>query len=193
MGYEAIFIIVKQILEFARKQDIPTSSRGSAASSLVAHCLGITTPEPIKLNLYFERFLNPARSTPPDIDTDICSRRRDQLIQYVFEAFGQERVAMVGTINRYRARSALSDVAKAHGLTPVEIKDLTRYLPYHYFIAREINEDGESSLNPFKELLENHPTDKIQSILTEASAILGLPRRSFSACRRFSHQPGTDD
>ena len=176
LGYEAIFIIVKQILEFARQQDIPTSSRGSAASSLIAHCLGITTPEPLRLNLYFERFLNPARSTPPDIDTDICSRRRDQLIQYVFAAFGQDRVAMVGTINRYRHRSALSDVAKAHGMTPVEIRGLTRYLPYHYFAAREVSEDGETPANPFAELLENHPSEKIQSILIEATAILGLPR-----------------
>lgn len=176
LGYEAIFIIVKQILEFARQQDIPTSSRGSAASSLVAHCLGITTPEPLRLNLYFERFLNPARSTPPDIDTDICSRRRDQLIQYVFEAFGQDRVAMVGTINRYRPRSALGDVAKAHGLTPIEIKNLTHYLPYHYFAAREMSEDGETPLDPFKELLENNPSDQVKSILAEASAILGMPR-----------------
>ncbi len=176
LGYEAIFIIVKQILEFARQQDIPTSSRGSAASSLVAHCLGITTPDPIELNLYFERFLNPARSTPPDIDTDICSRRRDQLIQHVFEAFGQDRVAMVGTINRYRPRSALNDVAKAHGLTPAEIKDLTHHLPYHYFAAHEVGDDGETQPNPFAELLENHPSIKDQSILVEASAILGLPR-----------------
>jgi len=176
MGYEAIFIIVKKILEFARKQDIPTSSRGSAASSLVAHCLGITTPDPIRLNLYFERFLNPARSTPPDIDTDICSRRRDQLIQYVFEAFGQDQVAMVGTINRYRARSALSDVAKAHGLTPLEIKNLTRYLPYHYFIDRETGDGGEKTSNPYAELYENHPSDMIQLILAEATAILGMPR-----------------
>ena len=83
---------------------------------------------------------------------------------------------MVGTINRYRPRSALSDVAKAHGLTPGEIKDLTRYLPHHYFSAREISEDGETPVDPFAELLENHPSDKVQAILAEAFAILGLPR-----------------
>ncbi|HEX2994464.1 MAG TPA: PHP domain-containing protein, partial [Anaerolineales bacterium] len=114
MGFEPIFLIVEDVLNFARQTGVPFSSRGSAASSLVAHCLGITSPDPLRLNLYFERFLNPARTTPPDIDTDLCSRRRDQVIQHVFDTYGAERVAMVGTINRYRPRSALSDVAKAH-------------------------------------------------------------------------------
>ena len=88
MGFEPIFLIVEDVLNFARRTGVPYSSRGSAASSLVAHCLGITSPDPLRLNLYFERFLNPARSTPPDIDTDLCSRRRDQVIQHVFDTYG---------------------------------------------------------------------------------------------------------
>src|SRR3990170_8387190 len=75
-GYAPLFLIMEDIVRFAREKGVPISSRGSAASSLVAHCLGITAPDPIRLNLYFERFLNPARATPPDIDTDLCSRRR---------------------------------------------------------------------------------------------------------------------
>jgi len=71
MGFEPIFLIVEDILNFARETGVPFSSRGSAASSLVAHCLGITSQDPLRLNLYFERFLNPARLTPPDIDTDL--------------------------------------------------------------------------------------------------------------------------
>ena len=113
MGFEPIFLIVEDVLNFARQIGVPFSSRGSAASSLVAHCLGITSPDPLRLNLYFERFLNPARTTPPDIDTDLCSRRRDQVIQHVFDTYGSERVAVVGTINRYRPKSALGDVAKS--------------------------------------------------------------------------------
>ena len=70
-GYEPIFLIVEELLDFARENGVPVSSRGSAASSLVAYCLGITNPDPMDLNLYFERFLNPARSSPPDIDTDL--------------------------------------------------------------------------------------------------------------------------
>ncbi len=102
-GFAPFFIIMEDILNFAHQADIPTASRGSASSSLVAHCLGITTPDPIALNLYFERFLNPARGTPPDIDTDICSQRRDEVIRYVYETYGLEKVAMVATVNRIQS------------------------------------------------------------------------------------------
>ena len=75
-------LIVEDILNFARETGVPYSSRGSAASSLVAHCLGITSPDPLRLNLYFERFLSLERRDPPDIDLDLCSRRRDEVINY---------------------------------------------------------------------------------------------------------------
>ena len=80
MGFEPIFLIVEDIMDFARQTGVPFSSRGSAASSLVAHCLGITSPDPLRLNLYFERFLNPARTTPPDIDTDLVRRTTARMI-----------------------------------------------------------------------------------------------------------------
>ena len=80
MGFEPVFLIVEDVLNFARQMGIPFSSRGSAASSLVAHCLGITGPDPLRLNLYFERFLNPARTTPPDIDTDLVRRTTARMI-----------------------------------------------------------------------------------------------------------------
>lgn len=128
-GYAPLFLIMQEILEYARQSGVPTASRGSASSSLVAHCLGITTPDPIYHNLYFERFLNPARSTPPDIDTDLCSRRRERVIRFVFDTYGHERVAMVGTINRFRERSALRETGKAFGLTPAEIIKLAEWLP----------------------------------------------------------------
>ena len=115
-GYAPLFLIMAEILAYARRTGVPTASRGSASSSLVAHCLDITTPDPVRLNLYFERFLNPARASPPDIDTDLCSRRRDGVIQHVYDQYGAERVAMVCTIMRFRERSALREVAKAHGL-----------------------------------------------------------------------------
>ena len=137
LRYEPIFLIVEEILAFARKTGVPFSSRGSAASSLVAHCLDITGPDPMGLNLYFERFLNPARATPPDIDTDLCSRRRDAVIQHVFDIYGTDRVAMVATINRYRPRSALGDVAKAYGLENQLIRKMVKQLPYSYFTRRQ--------------------------------------------------------
>jgi len=174
MGFEPIFLIVEDILNFARETGVPYSSRGSAASSLVAHCLGITSPDPLRLNLYFERFLNPARVTPPDIDTDLCSRRRDSVIQHVFDTYGNDKVAMVGTINRYRPRSALGDVAKAYGLEPAKARELANQLPHAWWARFEESEDGEDSPSPFADLRTAYPS--YQSIFDDAEAILKLPR-----------------
>ncbi len=174
MGFEPIFLIVEDILGFARQTGVPYSSRGSAASSLVAHCLGITSPDPLRLNLYFERFLNPARVTPPDIDTDLCSNRRESVIQHVFDQYGAERVAMVATINRFRPRSALGDVAKAHGLEAGKIREMVNRLP-HSFWARfeERNAEGQA-VSPFAELREAYPA--YRQIFDESEALLKLPR-----------------
>ncbi|HZD55857.1 MAG TPA: error-prone DNA polymerase, partial [Anaerolineales bacterium] len=136
LGYASLFLIMEQVVDFARRSGIPISSRGSAASSLVAHCLRITAPEPVRLNLYFERFLNPARATPPDIDTDLCSRRRDEVIRFVYQEYGAERVAMVSTINRFRRRSALREVAKAHGLSSAQVNRLAGQLPHRWRAPR---------------------------------------------------------
>jgi DNA-directed DNA polymerase III PolC len=174
MGFEPIFLIVDDILNFARETGVPYSSRGSAASSLVAHCLGITSPDPLRLNLYFERFLNPARVNPPDIDTDLCSRRRDSVIQHVFDTYGADKVAMVGTINRYRPRSALGDVAKAYGLEPAKVRELANQLPHAWWARFEESEDGEDAPSPFAELRTAYPSH--QSIFEDAEAILKLPR-----------------
>lgn len=176
MGFEPIFLIVEDVLDFARETGVPSSSRGSAASSLVAHCLGITNPDPMRLNLYFERFLNPARVTPPDIDTDLCSRRRDTVIQHVFDTYGLDRVAMVGTINRFRPRSALSDVAKAHGLPPTDVREMAKQLPHSFWARFEESQEGEDTPSPFTELRAAYPSAKYQTIFNEAEAILTLPR-----------------
>ena len=176
MGFEPIFLIVEDILDFARQTGVPFSSRGSAASSLVAHCLGITSPDPLRLNLYFERFLNPARTTPPDIDTDLCSRRRDSVIQHVFDTYGSDRVAMVGTINRYRPRSALGDVAKAYGLEPSKVRELASQLPHSWWARFEESEEGKDPPSPFAELRTTHPAQSYQAIFDDAEAILKVPR-----------------
>ena len=178
MGFEPIFLIVEEILEFARQTNVPFSSRGSAASSLVAHCLGITSPDPLRLNLFFERFLNPARKTPPDIDTDLCSRRRDAIIQHVFDTYGLDRVAMVGTINHFRPRSALGEVAKAHGMAPAQVRELVGQLPYAFFARMEDQTDGEtgSPVSSFAEIRTRYATPSYQRIFNEAEALLKLPR-----------------
>jgi len=176
MGYEPIFLIVEDVLDFARETGVPYSSRGSAASSLVAHSLGITSPDPLRLDLYFERFLNPARATPPDIDTDLCSRRRDRVIQHVFDTYGSDHVAMVGTINRFRPRSALGDAAKAHGLLPGQVREMVEKLPHAFWARRQEGEEGAEPPSPFAELRQAYPSEKHQQIFADAEAILKLPR-----------------
>ncbi len=172
-GYASLFLIMQEIIDFARRAAVPVSSRGSAASSLVAHCLGITTPDPLQLNLYFERFLNPMRVTPPDIDTDLCSRRRDQVIQFVFDRFGHDRVAMVSTINRFRTRSALRETAKAYGLTPAQIRTLLGKLPHRWYGP---SGRDEASGDPYRELSTENDSPIYQDILKGAQALIGIPR-----------------
>lgn len=174
MGFEPIFLIVEDILNFARQTGVPFSSRGSAASSLVAHCLGITSPDPLRLNLYFERFLNPARSTPPDIDTDLCSLKRDSVIQHVFDTYGAERVAMVATINHFRPRSALADAGKAHGLPVPKVREMANKLPHAFWARQEEGEEGALPPSPFAELRAAYPAH--QAVFEDAEALLKLPR-----------------
>ncbi len=170
-GYTPLFLIMQEIVEQARLLGIPISSRGSAASSLVAYCLGITSPDPIQLNLFFERFLNPARQSPPDIDTDICSRRRDEIINFVYQRFGEQHVAMVATINRFRRRSALREAAKAHGYPPKEIKAFLDQLPYRW-------RGGPSRRNepPFAQLISSYPDARFQRLFADAATLIGTPR-----------------
>ncbi|MCC7358207.1 MAG: DNA polymerase III subunit alpha [Anaerolineales bacterium] len=181
-GYAPLFLIMAEILAHARQTGVPTSSRGSAASSLVAHCLDITSPDPLRLNLYFERFLNPARATPPDVDTDLCSVRRDGVIQHVFDHYGTERVAMVATIQRFRERSALREVAKAHAFPPEEIKSLADALPQRWWAPAPPESPapapGDDPLltGPFGALARGHPDNRHRAVFQQAAAVLGLPR-----------------
>jgi DNA polymerase-3 subunit alpha len=173
-GFEPVFLIVKDLLDYAHEQDIPTASRGSASSSLVAHCLGITTPDPLALDLYFERFLNPARTTPPDIDTDIDSLGRDRVIQHAFDTYGSERVAMVGTINHFRPRSALSDAAKAYELPTARVRELAERLPYGFWARQAVIEEEKTPESPFQNLRRTYP--QYQALYRDAEALLKLPR-----------------
>lgn len=172
-GYSSLFLIMGEIIDFARREGIPFSSRGSAASSLVAYSLGITIPDPVRLNLYFERFLNPARATPPDIDTDLCSRRRDEVIQFVYQRFGRQRVGMVGTINRFRRRSALREVSKAFGLSSQQVNELVRQLPYRGWRP---SHGGSENQSPYSSLLERYTQDPYPEIFKYAAKLIGTPR-----------------
>jgi len=115
LGYAGYFLIVWDIVEFCRRQDIYCQGRGSAANSAVCFALGITRADPVALGLLFERFLSPERDGPPDIDVDIESGRREEVITYVYERYGRHCAAQVANVITYRARSAIRDVGKALG------------------------------------------------------------------------------
>ena len=121
LGYAGYFLIVWDIVEFCRRQDIYCQGRGSAANSAVCFALGITRADPVSLGLLFERFLSPERDGPPDIDVDIESGRREEVIAYVYERYGRHCAAQVANVITYRARSAIRDVGKALGHSPEEV------------------------------------------------------------------------
>lgn len=130
MGFATYFLVVWDYIEFARKQNIPVGpGRGSAAGSLVAYALGITNIDPIYHGLLFERFLNPERKSMPDIDTDFCIDRRDEVIKYVTEKYGTERVAQIITYNRMTSRAVLKDVARVLNIPYGESDRMTKMIP----------------------------------------------------------------
>jgi DNA polymerase III subunit alpha len=124
------FLLVWDIVEEARRRGIPAVARGSAASSMVTYCLGISRVCPIRWGLYFERFLNEQRGDCPDIDIDICGARRDELLDYVYEHWGAEHVAMIGSFITMHARLAVREVAKVFGVPPGEVDRFTKRLPH---------------------------------------------------------------
>jgi len=124
------FLLVWDIVEEARRRGIPAVARGSAASSMVTYCLGISRVCPLRWGLYFERFLNVQRGDCPDIDIDICGARRDELLDYVYERWGEEHVAMIGSFITMHARLAVREVAKVFGVPPGEVNRFTKRLPH---------------------------------------------------------------
>lgn len=130
LGFSEYFLVVKDIVDFAKSRQIRCSGRGSAGDSIVTYVLGITDADPIAHELLFERFLNPARRQMPDIDIDFDSRRRDEVIAYIYDRFGHDHVAMVATVNTMTARSAVRTAAKALGHGIDEVNSFSRYLPW---------------------------------------------------------------
>ncbi len=121
LGFAGYFLIVWDIAQVCRRLDIYCQGRGSAANSAVCYALGVTNVDAVDLGLLFERFLSPARDGPPDIDVDIESGRREEVIQYVYERYGRRHAAQVANVITYRPRSAVRDVGKAFGFTPEQV------------------------------------------------------------------------
>ena len=171
MKFTEYFLIVWDIVREARQRGMLLIGRGSAANSIVAYCLGLTQVDPIELNLYFERFMNKARSSPPDVDIDFSWKERDEIVKYIFEEYGYEKVAMISTTVTFRARSAFREVAKAYAFTNEEISKFSKRIPW----TSAANLPKLSKLFPESKKL-NFNQEPWKSIVSLASKIAGFPR-----------------
>jgi len=165
------FLLVWEIAEEARRRGIPAVARGSAASSIVTYCLGISRVCPLRWGLYFERFLNEERGDIPDIDLDICGARRDDLLDYVYKRWGREHVAMISSFITMQARMAVREVAKVFGVAPGEVNHFTRRLPHRP--VREIRQ-AIRTLPECRDLPVNE--DPWKTILEVAERLDNFPR-----------------
>jgi error-prone DNA polymerase len=131
LHYEAYFLTVWDLVRFARGRDILCQGRGSAANSAVCYCLGITSVDPDRIDVLFERFVSKERDEAPDIDVDFEHERREEVLQYLFEKYGRERAGMTAEVITYRPRSAIRDVGKALGLSLDRVDVLAKALGHH--------------------------------------------------------------
>ncbi|CAD5969625.1 DNA polymerase III subunit alpha [Planktothrix tepida] len=130
MGFSTYFLVVWDYIKFARDNNIPVGpGRGSAAGSLVAYALKITNIDPVFHGLLFERFLNPERKSMPDIDTDFCIERRDEMIKYVTDKYGEDKVAQIITFNRMTSKAVLKDVARVLGISYKKSDQMAKLIP----------------------------------------------------------------
>ena len=172
MGFENYFLLIWDIIRFARNADIPVGpGRGSAAGSLVAYCLGITHVDPIEYGLLFERFLNPDRISMPDIDIDFADSRRDEIIEYVYQTYGKEHVAQIVTFGTFGPKMALRDVAKAFDVDTREIEMWSKLIPNESKMSLS---KALTQSKKMKELYEYQP--RFKRVLDVAQRIEGLPR-----------------
>lgn len=168
LGFTEYFIITGDIVRHARERGIPCCGRGSGASSIVAYLLGITNVCPLRYNLLFERFLHEERADLPDLDIDFCWRGRDEVIEYVYDTYGRDRVAMISTVNTFQNRSAFREAAKAYGLSHDHVNRLGARLPRNI----DLNEAARTA--PARDLIPDQ--EPFPGILRDAARIVDWPR-----------------
>lgn len=171
MGFPGYFLIVKDIVDFARKRGFVVGvGRGSAAGSLVAYVLGITDVDPIKYGLIFERFLNPERVSLPDIDVDLCHFGRKEVLEYIRYRFGPERIAHVGAFSLLQARAAFRDTGRALKLDYEKIDRACSLIPYSHMTLEEALEESPH----FSDLVKSDAS--VRRVFEIARQLQGLPR-----------------
>lgn len=169
MNFAAYFLTVYDIVRFARSKNILCQGRGSAANSTVCFCLGITSVDPSKFDLLFERFISSARNEPPDIDVDFEHERREEVIQYIYEKYGRDRAAIVATVTQLHTKGAIRDVGKAMGLSG---DALNRLSSSSWELTEEWQAGDQRSEQGF------HPADPhLRKILELTRQLKGFPRQ----------------
>ena len=176
MGYVDYFLIVWDFIKFANDHDIPTGpGRGSGAGSIVAYTLGITKINPIKYNLIFERFLNPERVSMPDIDSDFCYERRQEVIDYVVRRYGSSNVSQIITFGTMAARMCIRDVGRAMNYSYAEVDKVAKMIPS--LQGKNITIEKALELNP--ELNSLYESDnRVKELIDISKSLEGLPRHS---------------
>jgi DNA polymerase-3 subunit alpha len=174
MGFPGYFLIVHDFIAWSKENDIPVGpGRGSGAGSLVAYALDITNINPLPYNLLFERFINPERISMPDFDIDFCQLRRQEVIEYVTQKYGEERVGQIITFGKLQAKAALRDVSRVYSLPYSEADMLSKLVPDELGISLERAIELEPK---FKELMKSDP--KINQIVNIARRLEGLLRHA---------------
>ena len=172
MGFDAYFLIVADFVRFAKSRDIPVGpGRGSGAGSLTAFLIGITGLDPLRYGLLFERFLNPERVSMPDFDIDFCDERREEVIRYVVEKYGEDHVAQIVTFSLMKTRAALRDVGRVLGMPYADVDRVVNLIPRAYDITIE---EAVSSTPELSELIASTPT--VARLISIASTVEGMPR-----------------
>jgi len=177
MQFSGYFLIVADFINYAKDHGIPVGpGRGSAAGSLVAYALKITDLDPIRHGLLFERFLNPERRSMPDIDVDFCIRGRDQVIRYVKEKYGSDKVAQIATFGTLKAKAAIKDVGRALGFSFAETDAIAKLVPapkqgFDYALADAIKMEPR-----LQELMKSDP--RVQNLIQHALRLEGLTRHA---------------
>ena len=174
MGYVEYFLIVWDFIHYAKSNDIPVGpGRGSAAGSIVAYSLAITEIEPIKYNLIFERFLNPERVSMPDIDVDFCIDRRQEVIDYVVQKYGKDKVSQIITFGTLKAKAAVRDVGRALNASYAEADSIAKAIP------TELGMTISKALDINRDLRARYETEPlVKNILDMSMAVEGMPRHS---------------
>jgi len=174
MEFPGYFLIVSDFVNYSKRMDIPVGpGRGSAAGSLVAYALGITNVDPIRYDLFFERFLNPSRRSMPDIDIDFCMEGRDEIIRYVTEKYGSDQVSQIITFGKMQAKAVIRDVGRALNMPYGEVDTIAKMVPNTLGITLKQAIKDEPRL-----AAEQKKNEKVRRLLDLSQSLEGLNRHA---------------